>query len=116
MMKTNYILHSHRVPPIDDQLYRLKKVDEMEQFLRSEVAYRDQLTKRYKRRAAASNDKRHFSRNVSNYRLLSIASSVATLGIGRWNACKYRSSLNWVGTLSNVSNCTQNPKDFQLKG
>ena len=39
--------------PIDDQLYRLKKVDEMEQFLRSEVAYRDQLSKRYKRRAAA---------------------------------------------------------------
>ena len=42
-------------PPDDDnQAYRLKKIDELEKFLRSEVDLRDKLTKRFKRRATAS--------------------------------------------------------------
>ena len=42
-------------PPDDDnQAYRLKKIDELEKFLRSEVDLRDKLTKRFKRRATAA--------------------------------------------------------------
>ena len=42
-------------PPDDDnQAYRLKKIDELEKFLRSEVESRDKLTKRFKRRATAA--------------------------------------------------------------
>ena len=40
--------------PPDDESYRLKKVDEIEKFLRSEVESRDKLTKRFKRRATAT--------------------------------------------------------------
>ena len=42
-------------PPDDDnQAYRLKKIDELEKFLRREVDLRDKLTKRFKRRATAT--------------------------------------------------------------
>ena len=41
-------------PPDDDNQYRLKKIDELEKFLRSEVESRDKLTKRFKRRATAA--------------------------------------------------------------
>ena len=43
-------------PPDDDesQAYRLRKIDELERFLRSEVDSRDKLTKRFKRRATAT--------------------------------------------------------------
>ena len=37
-----------------DQVYRLKKIDEIEKFLRAEVDYRDNLTKRCKRRATTA--------------------------------------------------------------
>ena len=40
--------------PPDDESYRLKKIDELEKFLRSEVDLRDKLTKRFKRRATAT--------------------------------------------------------------
>ena len=40
--------------PPDDESYRLKKIDELEKFLRSEVESRDKHTKRFKRRATAS--------------------------------------------------------------
>ena len=40
--------------PPDDESYRLKKIDELEKFLRSEVVSRDKLTKRFKRRATAA--------------------------------------------------------------
>ena len=40
--------------PPDDESYRLKKIDELEKFLRSEVESRDELTKRFKRRATAT--------------------------------------------------------------
>ena len=39
--------------PPDDESYRLKKIDELEKFLRSEVESRDKLTKQFKRRATA---------------------------------------------------------------
>ena len=43
-------------PPDDNegQAYRLRKIDELERFLRSEVDLRDKLTKRFKRRATAT--------------------------------------------------------------
>ena len=42
-------------PPDDDnQAYRLKNIDELEKFLRSEVESRDKLTKRFKRRATVA--------------------------------------------------------------
>ena len=37
--------------PPDDESYRLKKIDELEKFLRDEIHTRDSLTKRFKRRA-----------------------------------------------------------------
>ena len=40
--------------PPDDESYRLKKIDELEKFLRSEVESRDKLTKRFKRRATTT--------------------------------------------------------------
>ena len=40
--------------PPDNEAYRLKKIDELEKFLRSEVDSRDKLTKRFKRRATAA--------------------------------------------------------------
>ena len=40
--------------PPDDESYRLKKIDELEKFLRSEVEERDKLAKRFKRRATAA--------------------------------------------------------------
>ena len=40
--------------PPDDESYRLKKIDELEKFLRSEVESRAKLAKRFKRRATAS--------------------------------------------------------------
>ena len=42
-------------PPNDDnQAYRLKKIDELEKFLRSEIESRDKLAKRFKRRATTA--------------------------------------------------------------
>ena len=42
-------------PPDDDnQAYRLKKIDELEKFLRDEIRTRDSLTKRFKRRATST--------------------------------------------------------------
>ena len=38
----------------DTQAYRLKKIDELEKFLRTEVESRDKLSKRFKRRATAT--------------------------------------------------------------
>ena len=35
--------------PIDDQVYRMKKVEEQEKFLRSEIEKREQLAKKFKR-------------------------------------------------------------------
>ena len=50
-----YPLIPASAPPDDDsQVFRLKKVDELEKFLRSEVDLRDKLTKRFKRRATAT--------------------------------------------------------------
>ena len=40
--------------PPDNESYRLKKIDELEKFLRTEVESRDKLTKRFKRRATAA--------------------------------------------------------------
>ena len=40
--------------PPDDESYRLKKIDELEKFLRDEISIRDSLTKRFKRRATAT--------------------------------------------------------------
>ena len=41
-------------PPDESQNYRLKKIDEAEKFLRDEIAYREKLAKRYKRRSNAT--------------------------------------------------------------
>ena len=41
-------------PPDESQSYRLKKIDEIEKFLRTEVHNRDNLSKRCKRRATAA--------------------------------------------------------------
>ena len=67
--------------PPDDESYRLKKIDELEKFLRSEVESRDKLTKRFKRRATAT--------SISDTSVLAAitaleAASIATLitGIG----------------------------------
>ena len=40
--------------PIDDQVYRMKKVEELEKFLRSEIEKREQLAKKFKRYGATT--------------------------------------------------------------
>ena len=67
--------------PPDDESYRLKKIDELEKFLRSEVESRDKLTKRFKRRATATT----FSDGsvIATITALEIASIVTlTTGVG----------------------------------
>ena len=47
-------LQQHRLNDDEGQAYRLQKISETEKFLRDEIDKRDSLTKRFKRRAAAT--------------------------------------------------------------
>ena len=100
-------------PPDDDNKpYRLKKIDELEKFLRSEVDLRDKLTKRFKRRATAT--------SISDTSVLAAittleAASIATLitGIG----VPISVILASTGLLPRyrIHRDPQNPKNIRLK-
>ena len=71
-------------PDGDNQVYRLKKIDELEKFLRSEVESRDKLTKRFKRQSYNGINQRYF-RAITAITALE-AASIATLDHRHWHA------------------------------
>ncbi len=101
-------------PPEDGgQTYRLKKIDELEKFLRAEVEYRTTLTKRCKRRAATM--------TVSDTAVLTAITaleiaSVATLtsGVGLPVSIVLASTGLFLGLGSVIVHKTQ--KVFESKG
>ena len=67
-------------PPDEEaQKYRRKKIDEIDKFLRSEVAYRDNIAKRFKRRASVA---KTGNRSVITATTLLGIASTATIASG----------------------------------
>ena len=100
--------------PPDDESYRLKKIDELEKFLRSEVESRDKLTKRFKRRAAATT----FSDTsvIAAITALEIASIVTlTTGVGMPLSVVLASTGLFLGLGSAVIHKTQKIFDSKAK-
>ena len=100
--------------PPDDESYRLKKIDELEKFLRSEVESRHKLTKRFKRRATATT----FSDTsvIAAITALEIASLVTlTTGIGMPISVILGSTGLFLGLGSAVIHMTQKIFDSKAK-
>ena len=100
--------------PPDDESYRLKKIDELEKFLRTEVESRDKLTKRFKRRATATT----FSDGsvIAAITALEIASLVTlTTGIGMPVGVILGSTGLFLGLGSAVIHMTQKIFDSKAK-
>ena len=92
--------------PPDDESYRLKKIDELEKFLRSEVESRDKLTKQFKRRATALTISDTFV--ITAITALEVASIVTlTTGIGMPISVVLASTGLLLGLGSVVSHKTQ---------
>ena len=97
--------------PPDDEYYRLKKIDELEKFLRSEVESRDKLTKRFKRRATASTIS-----DTSVITALEVASIVTlTTGIGMPISVVLASTGLLLGLGSGIIHKTQKIFDSKAK-
>ena len=100
--------------PPDDESYRLKKIDELEKFLRSEVESRDKLTKQFKRRATAST----FSDGsvIAAITALEIASIVTlTTGVGMPLSVVLASTGLFLGLGSGIIHKTQKIFDSKAK-
>ena len=98
--------------PPDDESYRLKKIDELEKFLRSEVESRDKLTKRFKRRATASTISD--TSVIAAITALEVASIVTlTTGIGMPISVVLASTGLFLGLGSGIIHKTQ--KIFESK-
>ena len=100
--------------PPDYESYRLKKIDELEKFLRSEVESRDKLTKRFKRRATAST----FSDTsvIAAITALEVASIVTlTTGVGMPLSVVLASTGLLLGLGSGVIHKTQKIFDSKAK-
>ena len=100
--------------PPDDESYRLKKIDELEKFLRSEVKSRDKLTKRFKRRATATT----FSDGsvIAAITALEIASIVTlTTGVGMPLSVVLASTGLFLGLGSGIIHKTQKIFDSKAK-
>ena len=100
--------------PPDDESYRLKKIDELEKFLRTEVESRDKLTKRFKRRATAAT----FSDTsvIAAITTLELASIVTlTTGVGMPLGIVLASTGLFLGLGSAVIHKTQKIFDSKAK-
>ena len=108
--------------PPDDRLaalqehdsYRLKKIDELEKFLRTEVEIRDKLAKRFKRRATAAT----FSDTsvIAAITTLEVASIVTlTTGVGMPISLVLASGGLFLGLGSAVIHKTQKVFDSKAK-
>ena len=100
--------------PPDDESYRLKKIDELEKFLRTEVESRDKLTKRFKRRATAAT----FSDTslIAAITALELASIVTlTTGVGMPLGIVLASTGLFLGLGSAVIHKTQKIFDSKAK-
>ena len=103
-------------PPdhLESQDYRLRKIDELENFLRKEVESRDKLTKRFKRRATATT----FSDGsvIAAITALEIASIVTlTTGVGIPLSLVLASTGLFLGLGSGVIHKTQKIFDSKAK-
>ena len=107
-------------PPADESLaaqgqsYRLKKIDEIEKFLRKEVAERDALSKRCKRRAATAT----ISDNsvITAITALEVASVVTlTTGVGMPVSIALASAGLILGVSSALIHKTQKVFDSKAK-
>ena len=103
-------------PPdhLESQDYRLRKIDELEKFLRKEVESRDKLTKRFKRRATATT----FSDGsvIAAITALEIASIVTlTTGVGIPLSLVLASTGLFLGLGSGVIHKTQKIFDSKTK-
>ena len=100
--------------PPDDESYRLKKIDELEKFLRSEVESRDKLTKRFKRRATASTISD--TSVIAAITALEVASIVTlTTGIGMPISVVLASTGLFLGLGSAIIHKTQKIFDSKAK-
>ena len=100
--------------PPDDESYRLKKIDELEKFLRDEISIRDSLTKRFKRRATATT----FSDTsvIAAITALEVASIVTlTTGIGMPISVVLASTGLLLGLGSGIIHKTQKIFDSKAK-
>ena len=100
--------------PPDDESYRLKKIDDVTKFLRSEVESRDKITKRFKRRATATT----FSDGsvIAAITALEIASIVTlTTGVGIPLSVVLASTGLFLGLGSGVIHKTQKVFDSKAK-
>ena len=103
-------------PPdhLESQDYRLRKIDELEKFLRSEVESRDKLTKRFKRRATATSISD--TSVITAITALEIASIVTlTTGIGMPISVVLASTGLLLGVGSAVIHKTQKVFDSKAK-
>ena len=100
--------------PPDDESYRLKKIDEIEKFLRSEVESRDKLTKRFKRRATATTISD--GSVIAAITALEIASIVTlTTGVGMPLSVVLASTGLFLGLGSGIIHKTQKIFDSKAK-
>ena len=100
--------------PPDDESYRLKKIDELEKFLRSEVDLRDKLTKQFKRRATASTISD--TSVITAITALEVASIVTlTTGIGMPISVVLASTGLFLGLGSGIIHKTQKIFDSKAK-
>ena len=101
------------IPPMAPQEdeFRLKKIDEVERFLRLEIKARDKLTKRFKRRSTATSIS-----DTSAMTILEVA-SIATLttGIGTPISIILASTGLFLGLGSVVIHKTQKMFDSKAK-
>ena len=103
-------------PPdhLESQDYRLRKIDELEKFLRKEVESRDKLTKRFKRRATATSISD--TSVITAITALEIASIVTlTTGIGMPISVVLASTGLLLGVGSAVIHKTQKVFDSKTK-
>ena len=103
-------------PPdhLESQDYRLRKIDELEKFLRKEVESRDNLTKRFKRRATATT----FSDGsvIAAITALEITSIVTlTTGVGMPLSIVLASTGLFLGLGSGIIHKTQKIFDSKAK-
>ena len=102
-------------PPDDEsQTYRLKKIDEVEKFLRDEISYRDQKYKKFKRHSTASSVSD--TSIITTITALEIASVAAlTTGVGLPISIVLASTGLLLGLGSAVIHKTQRIFDSKAK-
>ena len=95
-------------PPDESQNYRLKKIDEAEKFLRDEIAYREKLAKRYKRRSNAT----MISDTSIILAITGLENFYCNIFNRYWYTSKYSFRCSWPYFRSWINRRTQNSKNL----